>query len=313
MYYYFTAKFSAVLKIDGVYHGQIEQCARRIEIVKPDAFVEVCPLNREQFPFSFILNQKFLFSPPSGVSLVDLKGGYLIEFNFLQDNSPFEVLAQEKFSHAVCTVFKENGLKVSIETPNDFFAETISFCCKSATITPFTLANKQLLAVCFLGEEKIVNCYLLENKTQKVFLRQVSEFSVENGFKTTEEFLDIAKHKLTCSWNLQNNLMVKGDISLCASEKFCVDNLPKHLIAYAFLEELCLGGDIAEYLAENIKKNQSYLADYFGEFLGIMPTPDFRRFDEIGLIYRYGQNKYRVEYFCFELQDRKICNIVKSN
>lgn len=312
MYYYFRAKFCAVLKIDGVYHGQIDQKLKKIEIKNCDSFIEICPLEVMQFPFSFILNEKFLFSPPNGVSVVDLKGGYLIEFNFLQDNSPFSILSQEKFSHAVITTFKENGLKVSIETPNDFFAETIPFYCKSTSITPFNLSNKRLVAIQFLGEDVLLNCYLLDGKIQKVFSRKVSECSFNNGFSTTENLLDLAKHKLTCSWDFDNDKLVKSKTSISTNENFCINDLKEHLIGYAFLEELFCGGDISEYLADTIKENQSYLNEYFGEFLGVMPPPDFREFDEIGLIYKQSENKYKVEYFKFELKDKKIFNIIKT-
>lgn len=313
MYYYFSAKFPAVLKIDGIYHGEIDQKLKKIELLSNDSFIEVCPLELSQFPFSFILNQKFLFAPPNGVSVVDLKGGYLIEFNFLQDNSPFTILSQEKFSHAIVTVFKENGLKVSIETPNNFFAETVPFYCKSASITCFSLANKRFVAICFSGNNTLLNCYLLEGKIQKMFSKNVCDFSFENGFSTTEDFLDIAKHKLTCSWRFEMDKLVKGQTSLSTKENFCIDNLPTHIVGYAFLEELLCGGDITDYLADNIKENQNYLTEYFGEFLGIMPPPDFRDFNEIGLIYKCSENKYKVEYFKFELQSKRICNIIKAN
>ena len=312
MYYYFSAKFSAVLKINGVYYGEIDQIIKRIENLSNGAFIEVCPLELGCFPFSFILNDKFLFSPPSGVSVVDLKGGFLIEFNFLQDNSPFTILTQEKFPYAVVTAFKENGLKISIETPNDFFAETIGFFAEKSTITTFTLQGKHLVSICFLGKEKLLNCYLLDNKIQKVFSRTVNAFNFENGFSTTEEMLDIAKHKLTCSWILQENQLIKGDFSLSTNQNFCVENLPEHLIGYAFLEEMLCGGDASVYLADNVNQNKYFLPNFFGEFLGVMPPPDFKEQNEIGLIYKCDKNRYKVEYFCFDIDNKKICNIIKS-
>ena len=312
MYYYFSAKFASILKINGIYYGEINQTTKVVEILERNPFIEICPLELEHFPFSFILSDNFLISPPKNVSVVDLKGGYFIEFNFLQDNSAFSVLAQEKYNYAVVTVFKENGLKVSIETPNDFFAETLSFPTESARITPFSLANKHLVAISFLGKETLLNCYLLEGNIQKVFSKKVSDYSFNNGFSSTEEFLDIAKHKLTCHWFLEKNKLVKSDFSLSRKDGFCVRDLPEHLIGYAFLEELLCGGNITEYLADSVKENKDFLTGFFGEFLGVMPPPDFRKQDEIGLIYKYGENKYKVEYFTFEIQDKKICNIKKT-
>ncbi len=312
MYYYFSARFCAVIKIDGVYYGQIDQKLKKINL-SHNAFVEVCPLELSQFPFSFILNQRFLSCPPNGVSVVNLKGGYLIEFNFLGDNSPFSILSQEKFNHAIVTVFKENGLKVSIETPNDFFAETLPFYAQNAKITPFCLNNGHLIAIAFSSNnETLLNCYLLENQIKKVFSKMVCDFSLENGFKTTEKFLDIAKHKLTCFWQLDGEKLIKSQTVLEKEENFSINCLPSHLIGYAFLEEFGLGGEVGEFLDDNVKENQDYLNKYFGEFLGVMPPPDFRSYDEIGLIYKESENLYKVEYFCFEIRDKKICNIKKA-
>ncbi len=312
MYYYFVSKFPAVLKIDGVYHGEITQKIRKVENLSKNSFIEVYPLELGKFIFPFILNEKFLLSSMPGVSIVDLKGGYLIEFNFLQSSSPFQILAQEKLPYAVVTAFKENGLKVSIETPNDFFAETVPFYTESAKITPFSLSNKHLIAITFLGKETLLNCYILGEKIQKVFCKKVCDVSFQNGLSTTEEFFDIAKHKLTCYWALQNDKLVKSDCSLSTREDFSISDLPEHVIGYAFLEELLCGGDVSAYLAESIRQNKDFLNSYFGEFLGVMPPPDFRKFDEIGLIYKCAENRYNVEYFSFVIEDKKICNIKKA-
>ncbi len=313
MYYYFSAKFASILKINGVYYGQINQTTKRVEILDRNPFIEVCPLELEHYPFSFILSDDFLLSPPKSVSVVDLKGGYFIEFNFLQDNSPFSILIQEKFNYAVVTVFKENGLKVSIETPSDFYAETLAFSTQSAKITPFTLANKHLVAISFSGAETLLNCYLLENNIQKVFSKKVIDYSFNNGFSSTEEFVDIAKHKLTIRWTINDDKLVKQDFSLARTKDFCPQDLPEHLIGYAFLEELVCGGEITDYLADSVKENKDFLTGFLGEFLGVMPPPDFRERNEIGLIYRCTENKYKVEYFTFEIQDKKIYNIKKTS
>ena len=72
---------------------------------------------------------------------------------FLQENGSFEILAQEKFPYAVITVFKENGLKISIETPKDFYALPLNIEIENATITQFCLGSKNLIAVS-LNEKK---------------------------------------------------------------------------------------------------------------------------------------------------------------
>ena len=72
-----------------------------------------------------------------------------------------------------------------------------------------------------------------------------------------------------------------------------------------------MGGCVDSFLCENVKKNADKLKAYLGEFIGVIPPPIFRRPDEVGVVLGDG-NGYKVDYFTFDFERGKICNIKKS-
>ena len=128
MYFYFSAEYPAIIKLNGIYYGSITDTIKTCNFDNVDSpFIEVCPLSPRQTTVNFILDSSFLSYPPENVSVTDLKGGYLIKFNKTYNGSEFSVVGQEKQSDFMATVFNDNGNKLSIETPNDFYAETLTF------------------------------------------------------------------------------------------------------------------------------------------------------------------------------------------
>ena len=314
MYYFFSSNYPAVIKLNGIYYGEITDTLKSINIETQDLpFIEVCPLNGIAEPLNFLLCDDFLSYPPDNVCVTDLVGGYMLKFNATTKKQQFSVINQQKFSNAVVTVFNDNGLKISVETPSDFFAKSLNMPADSAEITPFTLNGCNLIAVNFSGGKNVLAVYSLDRKVNELFFREVFSYSLDGGLTTVEKLTDMAKHVITVNWELTNHLLTEKSRSVNRSEKFKIDNLPKPLLPYAFIEELYASGQVLDYLSNGIKENADKLCAYFGEFIGVMPPPIFRSPEELGLIYKISSNKYSVKYFTFELEDRKICNIKKSD
>lgn len=312
MFYYFSAEFPSAIKINGVYFGIISDTVKSIRIDCDKTFLEVCPLNSFERSFNFLLDQNFLTLPPENVCITDLKGGYLIKFLKCYSGGEFKILGQQKYPDLLVTAFNENGIKISIETANDFFAEPILY---DATSVNFYRTNlyPNLIAVEFLGEKTLLNVYDLSNTIHKVFSRVVDSFNYENEFSTTENFLDMAKHTLTCTWEYENFCIKEKERKVTKSERFNKDCLTDKLIPYAFLEEFLLKGEFREYLTGNVLNNADKLFGFFGEFIGIFPPPEFRDINQVGLVYHKQKNCYYVEYFYFDLLDKKITNIRKCD
>ena len=311
MQYYFISEFPAVIKVNGIYSGKIDSAIKKFCNLD-NAFIEVCPLNQTGQPINFMLDSDFLFSPPDGIIITDLKGAFVINFMHLSTFAPFSIITQQKLPYAVVTVFKENGLKLSIETPHDFYAQTFYMPDSDVVISPFSLSGKQFIAVHFLGKNNLLVCFLLENKIIKVFSKTTDEVCFENGLKTTHKFMDIAKHKITTEWEFDTSLKPKNTV-IERDENYKIEKLERHVIPFAFLEELMLGTNVDEFLSDELKQNASHLKGFFGEFIGVFPPPEFRSLTEVGLIYCQSENKYFANYFSFDVRGKKICNIKRSD
>ena len=310
MYCYFSADYPAAIKINGVYFGRCDGDALGIRIDDNAAFIEVCPLYFGAVK-GFLLGEKFLCAPPKFVSITDLKGGYLIRISNQTENKGFKVVAQENFNGAVITVFFDGTLKASIETAQGFIYDSFGFASDSAVIYRSDF-SEQTVATVFFKEKKIAYYYGVSGKPVKLGSAFADSVIAENGLTTVYEKKDMAKHKIKTVWGIKEGALAKTESMVTVSEKFDNAALPAELIPYGFLEELAVGGDYPYYLSENVKKNADKLKSYLGEYLFVMPPPPFRRPNEIGLIYKTGENRYSVDYVTVETENGKIVNLKRS-
>ncbi len=305
MYYYFGADFPAVLKINGIYYGSCYANAKFIT-TEDTPFVELCALNEQGKSLSFVLDSEFLLCPRESVSVTDLDGGYFIKFELNCHGGEFKVVEQKRFSDSLVTVFNDNGLKISVESNSGFFAENFAFFEKDVEITHFE--TLPLVAVYF-STNKTLNVYLTTDGVKKVFSGQVSAYNINGDTLYTEEtFVDMKKHVVKRHLKftdghfqiLERTVDYKG---------FAFDKVSKELLPYAFIEELLVGGDISEYLGQNMLENKSVLKEYLGDFLGVVPPPVFKEQDLVGLVYKDKKNRYKVKYLSCEIKDNLIENI----
>lgn len=307
MYYYFTSKSDCAIKLNGIYLGVITNIVKHVNIVSDDTLVELLPLNSNSPSFSFTINSNFLSCPPSEISVTDMKGGYLIVYNPMISGLPFKILEQQKLDDCLVTVFSDNTKKISIETNNNFFTENVCFEFDSVQIKKFN----DILLVGFNGIDSFIFCYKLFPKITVIDRLSCSGFSFDNQITLYTEHLDIAKHKVTRSFKVQNNEVKLIDKKIVHSQNFSVGNLPLKVIPYAFLEELLVGGDVDCYLASNIKPNADKLRGFFGNFIGVMPPPFFLSPEQVGIIYKKSTNTFYVDYCSFEFNGRLISGIKK--
>ena len=308
MYYYFASNFPSAVKINGAFLGVISNETKFCDVDSNDAFVEICSLSPAEPNVNFLLNNEFLLNPPDNVAITDLKGGYLIKCNSLCLNEKFSLLAQEKTDLFIASVFTDNGLKISIETPYDFFADQIRLTVKRAKIEYFSLNNHKFVLVCLISDKQHIIVYDVTNKIEKVLLKEVFSYSIQSGFETIEKLQDIAKHEIKTEWTFDEKFTAKN-VTISTSPDFTLNSLPLPVIPYAFAEELLTSGNVLCYLSDKMKPNADKLKGYLGDFIGVMPPPIFREDNEVGFIYKLTENKYEVKYHTFELFDGKINNI----
>lgn len=305
---YFSSAYPCAIKQNGVFSATVSDSPTNI-VANENVFIEACPIACKEQTVNFFPTTSFFCSPPSNVIITDLCGGYLIRFKSTAAESGFNVLGQIKNGEFVATLFNENGIKLSLETPYDFFAEEIHFNAAEITAEKKRLFNKDFIIVELIGEKKILSVFNVSDKITKIFEREISSFSTNDCFTTTEKFIDMARHEVTISWEYKNDKFIEESRSIKAKEGFYYDTLANRLLPYAFSEEFLVGGDYTVYLSENVKNNSDKLNGYFGNYIGVMPPPFFRNEQEVGFIYKKTDNTFYVKYFVFELKNRKIVNI----
>ncbi len=308
MFFYFSAPFAAALKVNGSFCGLINGTPKSTHATFGD-FMEFCPLTARAPYFSFVLNEEFVNEPPDGVIVTDLKGGYSIAYCLKNRCSGFAVMAQNRFSDLVATALCDNGVKIVIETPSDFFVEDVDT--DTEKVEFFRLYDKVLLAVLY-GEKKVLHAYDFSGKIQKIFSRAVDDFSVDGGLFTEERFCDVAKHVKKIEWKYQEDKMVCANVEIQRDSDFLPARLNGRILPYAFLEELSVGGDCGEYVGGTVKENFDKLKGYLGEYIGVVPPPPFVDYDKVGIILPNGENKYKVDYLSFVMEGRRIVNIIKE-
>ena len=312
MYFYFSADYPAVLKLQGGYF-KISGNVAPLNLTVPYPLTEICPLNGAGDTFTFFLSEEFLSAPPENVSVTDLRGGYFLHFKNKPQKGEFRVIAQQKFTDALVTVFSEGSFKLSLETASGFYAETLPFLPSFAEITRKYGAGFDLIFVLFnCGKEKILNVYNALNPAL-LMTSSVESFSAENtGFTVTEKLTDMAKHTVKTLYAFDGTEIKIAERKVSSSDAFNKDALPEELIPYAFCEEFLCGGEYGYYLSDGIKENADKLRGFFREFIGVTPPPAFRNCDEVALIYKDAERKYRAEYFTFDVKNKKIVNINKA-
>ncbi len=312
MYFYFSADYPAVIKLNNIYFGKIYDTVKSCKIdLNENTFIEIYPLTDSELMTCFILNKSFIDNPPKNISVTDMHGGYLIKARQTFFVGKFNVLSQAKFKNLNITVFFENGIKISLETPNDFFADNIDLNVCDCEIKQFKLNQNNFVAVVFYNNPTLLVVYSVDNHIQKVFSETINEYDISDySFSTTINHLDIAKHTVKSTWNYDNGSLKVASREITRNERYSVNALTEKILPFAFLEEFLVGGDINEFLSESMLKNADKLNGYLGDFIGIMPPPNFRNIDEIGLVYKMSENVYDVKYVAFEIVDKKITNII---
>ena len=312
---FFSSEYTSALKLNGIYYGAITDVAREIKIESENTFIEVLPLCDNEKPVCALLNQTFFQSPPNRTCITNLKGAYLIKFLKGYSNGEFGIINQQRYPDALVTVYNDKGAKLSIDGASGFFMEKIQFEFNGVEffrINSFS-CNREILGVVFFGKDNLINLYDLNGENIRcIFSRRVNEYSFENEFSTTENLCDMAKHKIACTWDYDGKIMQEKSKTVSKSDTFCVSNLTNELLPFAFTEELFAGGDIREYLAENMLNNADKLRGFFGNFIGVFPPPYIK--DKcVGVVYPNGNNKYLAGYFYFEIENGKITNIKKED
>ncbi len=313
MYYYFSAKTPSALKINGAYFGVIGETPKLLRTEIENSLLEVCPLNENQPNLNFILDGALLACPPKRISVTDLKGGYLIKINAQPIRHDFCVIKQSTYENHTVTLFYDNGLKLSVQSPNDFYIESVDGNFDDAKIEFFNIAKKNMIAVQFIGEENLLKIFLIEETISHVFCAVCNEFETDERLIITNRHQDVLKHTVKSFYDFSESSFTFSHNEI-EKEKPCDKNqFNSHVLPFVFFEQILVGDDVALLATQNITGNLDALKSYLGDFIGIIPPPQFIEGDFVGLVYKKIENLYYVNYFSTEQENGLISNVIKKD
>lgn len=308
MYYYFSSEYAVALKVDGRFSCSLSTKPTLISNLENNALLEFCPLDDCSQYKSLILNDEFVSCPPEFLSVVDIKGGYLIHFSPPFFTSEYKLISQRKTQFSLCNLFLDSGAKVTITTNNDFYTERLKLRLVDGQF--FTLNNENFICLITKGTRQTLSIYDLRDKINKIYFVEGDEIDFNNDYiSITQNKCDICKHKITYNLSIIDGQIKTSDRKVIALKNANVNLLTDRLIPYAFYEEMVVYGSISNYLSPILCEKQSLLRDYLGEFIGVLPPPPFRDYFEIGLIYKKTKNTYYVRYVLTDVLDKKITNV----
>ncbi len=311
MYYYFQSKNKMAIKLSGVYLGTTGSEPKKCDLLSRDTLIEALSLDGVCDNFCFTLSTELLLNPPEYLTVTDLKGGYLLYIKERYTSEDFKVLTQEKFSNATVTLFFDKGLRLSIETCEDFFAKTLYEKVQSAEIKRLNDSRLVLIALSLNGGYKRLLIFRLDQKIRLIFDKKVKEYILDKDLTVIEKLSDIKKHQITTVLDFDGEKIKEKSVSVNFSDDFNYDKVIEEVIPYVFLEDFLVNHEYLYYLSENIKGKAKNISTYLKDYCAVIPPPMFRNQNEIGLVYKKTENLYYVNYFTFTLENRKIVNFNK--
>lgn len=311
MYYYFHSDANCAVKLNGIYYGII---GKTIKGVRVDGdfcpFVEIIPASGKKGGYSFLLGKEVLTAPFSGLTVTDLKGGYLLNFTDVETDDEFYSVKEEKIYDTDVKIFNDKGIIIAVTNRCGKTKERVCFYDKQVTVTPFSFCGSPVIAVFFENEKRL---YLFDvaSVPRKIFENKVSAFSVKGDFATKYVLPDMAKHTVIVYYNYDGKNLSEKNRTVSAQKDFSIISLPQNLVPYAMMEALLAGDDLTPFLTGKTAENKDRIKGFFGEFTGITPPPAFKPQELLGVVRKISDKIYSVEYFSFEFEDGKICNIKK--
>ena len=300
------AEFPFALKKNGILYG----CAKNgvvkldLDIDNPE-FLEVIPLKQNLFTTSFLFDRDFLSTADTNISKTDLNGAYFIKIYPLYILTEQEKIMENKNQHGIISVYGDNLKVLNITTRYDTYTETIKGL-GNIKCDFFTYSGQPFA---YFFHNGTLNIYSLAEQIKKTLCAPCDEFYFKDSLITVKTFNDIAKHKVTSYYSCNGNEFKFLEKKVETSPYYSANALNKKVLPVAFFEGVLCGEDVSPYLTETLLDKQSKLQGYLGDFIGVLPAPEFRSIDETGLIYQKAQNLFQVKYCKTELKDRRICNL----
>lgn len=301
---YFLSYKPAILKLNGLYVGNIDLFERRIDLDLADSILaEIVPGENLQ-SVNFFINEKLLFSPPPYLDVYLLSGEALIFIReFGNKSANLSVVCQTRFCGNLITLFTQGGVYLSTE---------------GAEYSLLPLPQKFALSK---FEEKVLNgmpvltvksgnaLLILNDKGKRIFMNDAESVNFTDVLEVTAAFETCTAAKAECIYSYDGE-----KLTLISGKTIETRPPEKNVMHFAFFESVLTRGDFTAYLCDDLKGRANVLREYLGEFVSVtVPTESFYSehgdLRAAGLVYPKAENLFEVRYFAVDLTGGKISNI----
>lgn len=294
---YFLSSTPCALSFNDAYFGITDRFERFADVCLQDnIFVRFTPENA--LPIGFFLTENIRFSPPNGCEVYLLPDAIAIYArDFPPNDFSLKIIAQQRFSDMLVTVYQQGALQLSIDSPKGFFSATLPPCFHTCELSMYAdllfLKSQNHLGVYALN----ANCLLLE---------EVLDFEIENTtLNATLPLSDSQKRTAKCVWSLSSESCIRTQFTIIQEQPF---STPDDLLPYAFFESVLIGANFKAFLSDELALNADKLRAFLGNFEAVTPTQNP---NVCGLIKKTAERLYEVVYYTVNIENQKITDVIQ--
>lgn len=302
---YFLTNQRAALKLNGQYLGVIDGIERFVDIEDgQEILAEVIPAG-EELPYSFFIGQSLFEKPPSFLKVYLLEGGAQVQIpRFEKRDRGLNILEQICLNSSTVTILELGGRRyLSCDGDRCSLYQLPSYF-EGCHLTEQSIGG--LPVICVGGE----NCLcIISAEGKKLYLGQVESYSFGDMLGLTVYFKGCAGYYAEKEYSYDGQeLKLNKEV---IKRRYAVENDISH---FAFFEAVLYGGDLSEYLCEDMQGSTEAIKEYLGNFAEVtVPRKAFYdRYGDISaaaLAYPIKDNLFEIKYFSVEYKDGKIENI----
>lgn len=215
----------------------------------------------------------------------------------------FVLLSQDFSCKIRTTVYGDNGLKVTLESDGVTDIFNLDFYSLNAKIYTAYYSYGTIIAVHFTDVKKIAVYLFRSNGFKQVLLCDCDTLSLDKYLTVEQIKKDMLQHLITTEYEAGESLTV---VNKKVTRKFNdTYSLSKDLLPFAFLEEVLVGGNLADFLCDNLLEKTNAIKEYFGDFIKVVVLSD----NTPGIVYKSdGIHDYLVKKVSFTFNGNKIEN-----
>jgi hypothetical protein len=296
--------------------GTVDLFDRHIEMdLSKGFFAEIIPTTPYQ-PLAFVLDEKFLMSPPLWCDVYHtFDGAILYARHFLSCDQRQKMIAQTNFCGNLVTIFYQGDLQLAVEG-RGFRLTPLSLHFAHPALHEQKIDGRPFLVIEGKGALAI-----LSEQGEVVFLNEAEKFSFGRQLTVTIRPPTCEALSITTVYQFDGKAFRPVSSDITRERKVMPELLP-----FAFFESVLYGGDVTEFLSDELKPKKELLQQYLGSFSEVVIPPEsfyLRHPNSLaaGLVYRREKehatrddeplqgNVFDIKFFEVEIEQEKISNI----